>query len=89
MMILKHVLHIIQDEEELKNLLNHLNKTTSMIDGIELTDIYFPKDKGEFVLLLDCINEDKYLEWREICPPPKGAKDWYEILLTKDEHFKN
>ena len=31
--------------------------------------------------------EEKYLEWREICPPPPGAKDWYEILLTKEEHL--
>ena len=36
---------------------------------------------------MNCINEDKYLEWRDICPPPPGAKDWYEVLLTKDEHF--
>lgn len=24
-----------------------------------------------------------------ICPPPHGAKDWYEVLLTKNEQFYN
>lgn len=87
MIILKHVEHKIKDLEELEKLLTHLKDTTSRIDGVELKDIYFPKDKNEFVLMLDCTNEDKYLEWREICPPPPGANDWYEILLTRDEHF--
>jgi len=31
-----------------------------------------------------CISKDRYLEWREICPPPSEASDWYEVLLTKD-----
>jgi len=29
--------------------------------------------KDEFVLVLECKSEDKYLEWRDICPPPFGA----------------
>lgn len=87
MIILKHVEYKIKDLEELDKLLNHLKETTSRVDGVKLKDIYFPKGKDEFVLALDCINEESYLEWREICPPPHGAKDWYEILLTKDEQF--
>jgi hypothetical protein len=87
MIILKHVEYIIQDKEELKSLLKHLEETISKVDGVELKDIYFPKGKNEFVLELDCANEEKYLEWREICPPPTGAKDWYEVLLTTNEHF--
>jgi hypothetical protein len=88
MLILKHVEYKIKDKQELGKLLDHLNKTTSMIDGVYFKDIYFLKDKDEFVLVLDCDSEDKYLEWRDICPPPPGAKDWYEVLLTKKDQFK-
>jgi hypothetical protein len=87
MITLKHVEHKIKDKKELERLLSHLRETTSKIGGVILKDIYFPKDKEEFVLMLDCSSEDKYLEWREICPPPPGANDWYEILLTRGEHF--
>ncbi|NIN51952.1 MAG: hypothetical protein GTN80_06510 [Nitrososphaeria archaeon] len=87
MIILKHVKYKIRNSSELENLLNHLRKTTSKVDGVKFKDIYFLKDKDEFILVMDCSNEEKYLEWRDICPPPRGAKDWYEILLSKDEHF--
>jgi hypothetical protein len=87
MLILKHVEHELRDVTELNGLLAHLEKTTSKIDGVKLKNIYFPIDKNEFILFLNCESEAKYLEWREICPPPPGANDWYEILLTKDEHF--
>lgn len=87
MIIFKHVEYIIQDLRELERLLNHLRETASKVDGVEFKDIYFPKGKGEFTLMMMCASEDKYLEWRDICPPPIGAKDWYEVLLTKDEHF--
>lgn len=72
---------------ELERLLNHLDATTSKVPGITLQDILFPEDKAEFVLVLDCTSEERYLDWREICPPPPGAHDWYEVLLTKDERF--
>jgi len=87
MIILKHVEYKIKDSSELEGLLGHLRETTSKVDGVEFKDIFFPKGKDEFVLMMDCINEDKYLEWRDICPPPPGAKDWYEVLLSKDEQF--
>lgn len=87
MIILKHVGHKIKDSAELNNLLKHLKETTSKVTGVLLKDVYFPMDKDEFILFLDCISEDRYLEWREICPPPSGATDWYEILFTKDEQF--
>lgn len=87
MLILKHVEYEIKDRTQLENLLAHIIKTTSQVEGILFKDIYFIKDKKEFVLFLECESEEKYLEWREICPPPPGAKDWYEILLTKDEYF--
>jgi len=87
MIILKHVEHRIEDRSELDNLLSHLRETISKVDGVELKDIYFPKGKGEFVLAMDCISEDEYLAWRGICPPPPAAKDWYEVLLSRDEYF--
>lgn len=77
MIILKHVGHKIKNFKELARLLNHLEETTSHVDGVSLKEICFPKDKVEFVLVLDCISEDKYLEWRDVCPPPPGASDWY------------
>jgi len=89
MIILKHVEYRIKDVNELKNLLSHLVETTSKVDGVELKNIYFPKGKDEFILLMECINEDRYLDWRAICPPPTGAKDWYEVLLTRNEKFHN
>jgi hypothetical protein len=87
MIILKHVRYEITDLKELESLLAHLDETTSKVPGVALRDIYFPRNEEEFILDLDCISEEKYLEWREICPPPSGVKDWYEVLLTKDEHF--
>jgi hypothetical protein len=87
MIILKHVEYGIKDFRELKGLLSHLRKTTLKVDGVELKDIYFPKGKDEFILVMECITEEKYLEWRAICPPPLGAKDWYEVMLLEDERF--
>jgi hypothetical protein len=87
MLILKHVEYGIADTIELENLLTHLRKTTSRIEGVNYKDIYFVKGKKEFVLFLECESEENYLEWREICPPPPGAQDWYEALLTRDEYF--
>jgi hypothetical protein len=84
---LKHVDYKIKDSNELDRLLSHLKDTTSKVNGVGLKDIYFPKGKDEFVLVLECTDEEKYLKWREICPPPSGANDWYEVLLTRDEHF--
>jgi hypothetical protein len=86
-LILKHVEYEIKDNLQLENLLAHIRKTTSQVEGILFKNIYFVKVEKEFVLFLECESEEKYLEWREICPPPSGAKDWYEILLTKDEYF--
>jgi hypothetical protein len=64
-----------------------LRKTTSRVDGVTFKDIYFAKGKREFVLILECENEENCCQWREICPPPPGAKDWHEVFLTKEEHF--
>jgi hypothetical protein len=87
MIVLKHVEYKVKDSGELEGLLNHLRETTSEVDGVQLESILFPNGKDEFVLVMMCASEDKYLEWRDICPPPPGAKDWYEVLLTEDERF--
>ena len=87
MLILKHVEYEIADITQLESLLSHLKETTSQIDGITFNYIYFKKDKREFVLFLECESEEKYLKWRKICPLPQGAKDWYEILLNKEEKY--
>jgi hypothetical protein len=87
MLVLKHVEYEIRDVAQLKGLLAHVKKTASQVKGVIFKDLYFVKDKKEFVLFLECASEKKYLEWRQICPPPTGARDWYEILLTENEHF--
>ena len=87
MLVLKHVEYEITNANQLDELLAHLKDTTSQVEGISLKDIYFMKDKKEFVLFLECDNEECYHEWREICPPPPGAKDWHEVLLNKKEHL--
>ncbi|MHA2281236.1 MAG: hypothetical protein ACXAC5_10320 [Promethearchaeota archaeon] len=87
MLVLKHVEYEISDNTQLQTLTDHLNKTTDQIDGIKLIDIYFPKNKKEFVLFLECEEEAVYHDWRKICPPPDGANDWFEIFLTKEENF--
>lgn len=87
MLILKHVDYEIRDSAQLEGLLAHLRKTTSQVEGVTYKDIYFVKGRKEFVLFLECESEEKYLEWRKLCPPPQGAKDWYEIYLTKEERY--
>ena len=87
MLVLKHVEHEIADVAQLKDLLTYLRETISQIAGITFKDIYFMKDEKEFILFLECDSEKSYHEWREICPPPPGANDWYEVLLTKNEQF--
>jgi hypothetical protein len=87
MLILKHVGHEIKDPSQLGGLVMHLRETTSAVEGVDLRDVYFVKDKQEFVIFLECESEERYLEWREICPPPPGAEDWYEVLLRKEERF--
>lgn len=84
---MKHVGYKIKSFTELERLLEHLKETTSRVNGVLLKDIYFPKGKNEFILVLDCISENRYSEWRQICPPPSGATDWYEVFLTRDEQF--
>jgi len=87
MIVLKHVEHRIQDRKELDDLLTHLDKTTSSVQGVKLKRICFSQGKDEFVLILECASEESYLKWRDICPPPAGARDWYEIFLTASEVF--
>jgi len=87
MFVLKHVEYEIKDVKQLEGLLAHLKQTTSQVENVVLKDIYFVKGKKEFVLFMECENEAKYHKWREICPPPPGATDWHEVLLSRDEYF--
>ncbi len=87
MVVLKHVDYEITGIAQLENLETHLRQTTAEVEGVSYKEIFFIKGKKEFVLYLECESEEKYLEWREICPPPPGAKDWYEVLLSREEYF--
>ncbi len=87
MVVLKHVDYEITGIAQLENLETHLRQTTAEVEGVSYKEIFFIKGKKQFVLYLECESEEKYLEWREICPPPPGAKDWYEVLLSREEYF--
>lgn len=87
MIILKHVHYNIKGVHEFDQLRDHVRQTVSEAHGVKFKDILFPRGKDEFVVVLRCESEDDYLKWREICPPPPRAKDWYEVLLSKEEHF--
>ncbi|UCG36070.1 MAG: hypothetical protein JSV64_05430 [Candidatus Bathyarchaeota archaeon] len=87
MIVSKHVEYEFRDADHLEKLLEHVRETTSQIGGVKLNGIYFPKGRREFVLAVECVSEDKYLEWRDACPPPAGAKDWYEVYLTREERY--
>lgn len=88
MIILKRVEYIIKDEAALEGLLSHIEETIAKVAGISLQDILFPKKKKGFVLVLDCETEKIFHEWRKVCPPPPpGAMDRFEVLLTRDEYF--
>jgi hypothetical protein len=41
--------------------MTHIQEITSQIEGITYKDIYFVKDKKEFVLFLECEGEQTYL----------------------------
>jgi hypothetical protein len=88
MLILKHVEYEIENTEQLEELEGHLRNTTEEVDCVSYQDIYFVKEKKEFILFLECESEEEYLKWRKICPPPPGAIDWYEVLLNRDEYQK-
>ena len=45
MLILKHVEYEVKDNAHLENLLGHIRKTTSQVEGIIFIDIYFIKGK--------------------------------------------
>lgn len=87
MLVLKHVEYEIGSQDRLESLVAHIGETTSMVEGVTFRDIYFKKDETGFVLLLDCDSEEDYLSWRRICPPPPGAGDRHEVLLSRDERF--
>ena len=87
MIILKHVEYGFEDMNQVDRLVEHLRETTSQVEGLKFRDIWFPKGKKEFALVIECDSEDRYNEWRNICPPPQGAKDWYEVFLTKFEKW--
>ncbi len=88
MIVLKRVEYEIRNIDHLRKLLAHVKETASRVEGVEFNDVYFPKNKNEFLLVMDCVSEEKYLQWRKICPPPAGAKDWHEVFLTKEERYR-
>ena len=87
MIILQHIEHRLANTDELIKLQIRLMEMTSKVRGVTLLDIYFPTEKDEVVIALDCESEEKYLEWRKICPPPDGAYNGYEVWMTKAEKF--
>lgn len=66
MIVLKHVEFKIERLDELEKILTHVKETASKVHGVKFMDIYFPRGRDEYILVMDCVSEDKYLRWRDI-----------------------
>jgi len=82
---LKHVQHKLENRDDLQSILTHIRETAKKVPGVSLRDFFILQERDEFILVMDCPNAKAYNEWRNLCPPPPGAKDWVELaILAKD-----
>jgi hypothetical protein len=72
MIFLKHVQHKLGSWDDLQSILTHIRETIL-------------QERDEFILVMDCPNEAAYQEWRNLCPPPPGAKDWVEPAILAED----
>ncbi len=85
MIFLKHVEHKLNHFDDLQSILSHVGETAAKVAGVRLRDMFILRERDEFILVMECPDEDSYKEWRELCPPPPGAKDWVEIAHLPEE----
>jgi hypothetical protein len=85
MIFLKHVQHKLGSWDDLQSILTHIRETATKVPGVRLRDFFILQERDEFILVMDCPNEAAYQEWRNLCPPPPGAKDWVEPAILAED----
>jgi hypothetical protein len=89
MIFLKHVQHKLGSRDDLQSILAHIRETAKKVPGVRLRDFFILQERDEFILVMDCLNETAYQEWRDLCPPPPGAKDWVEPAILAEDFSKS
>ena len=85
MIFLKHVQHKLDNRDDLRSILAHILETAKKVPGVRLRDLFILRERDEFILVMDCPDEKAYQEWRDLCPPPPGAKDWVESAILAED----
>jgi hypothetical protein len=88
MIFLKHVQHKLDNQDDLQSILAHIHETAKKVPGVRLRDFFILQERNEFILVMDCPSEKVYQEWRNLCPPPPGAKDWVESAILAEDFGK-
>jgi hypothetical protein len=85
MIFLKHVQHRLSGRSELDSILAHVRETAAQVRGVRLRECFVLQGRDEFILVMECPDEAAYQKWRELCPPPPGARDWVETAVLAEE----
>jgi len=85
MIFLKHVQYELDSTDDLQSILAHIRETAAKVPGVRLRDMFILQERDEFILVMKCPNEAAYQEWRSLCPPPPGARDWVESAILPEE----
>lgn len=89
MIFLKHVQHKLDNRDDLQSILAHVRETATKVPGVRLRDLFILQERDEFMLVMEGPNEAAYQEWRKLCPPPPGARDWVESAILAEEFEKD
>jgi len=89
MIFLKHVQHKLDDQDNLQSILARVRETAARVPGVSLRDFFILQERDELILVMNCPDETAYQEWRELCPPPPGAKDWVDSAVLPDDFGKD
>lgn len=89
MIFLKYVQHKLSGRSELESILAHVRATAAQVRGVRLRECFVLQERDEFILVIECSDEAAYREWRGLCPPPPGARDWVEAAVLAEEYGTN
>ncbi len=89
MIFLKPVQYKLDYRDHLQSILAHVRGTAAKVLGVSLRNFFVLQERDEFILVMDCANEAAYQEWRDLCPPPQGAKDWVESAVLPEDFGKS
>ncbi len=88
MIFLKHVEYNLKGRDKLESILAHVRETAAQVRGVRLRECFVLQGRDEFILVMECPDEAAYQEWRVLCPPPPGARDWVEAAIAAEEFGK-